>query len=147
MDTSDFDKAIQDKLQQKIGLHHREMEKAKLAIWSQVDNNLHKERPTPWYWLVAAAVLLFIGFSTVLYRIQGVHQQELSSFKIELAEMQLRYQLQSQNVANRDQQVISLEGQLAQMEVQLAAIPVQQPPSNTERIIYQTDTIYLTEVQ
>ena len=101
----------------------------------------------PWYWLVAAAIILLIGFSTLLYRVQEVHQQELSSFKTELAQIREQYKLQSQTVTNRDQQAISLEDQLAQMEVQLAVIPVQQPTAFRERIIYQTDTVYLTEVQ
>lgn len=147
MEPSDFDKAIQDKLQQKSGLHQNEMAEAKLALWSQVDANLHAGRPTPWYWLVAAAIILLIGFSSVLYRIQEVHRQELDSFRAELAQMRQRYQFQSQTVANRDQQVISLEDELAQMEQQLAALPVQQPIPAIELIIYQTDTVYLTEIR
>ncbi|MEQ9297794.1 MAG: hypothetical protein RIF33_04480 [Cyclobacteriaceae bacterium] len=146
MEPSDFDKAIQDKLQQKPDLHRQEMERAKLGIWSQVDHNL-QERRTPWWLLVAAALLLLIGFSYVLIHFQERHQQELISLKNQLDQVQKQYEQQTLALTEKNEDVLTLEGRLSQMDVQLTAQRVEEPQQVVERVVHQTDTVYVTEVQ
>ncbi len=147
MEPSDFDKAVRDKLSQKPDLHRQEIANAKLAVWSQVDHNLYRSNRTPWYLMVAAALILLIGFSFLFVQYQQRHQQELTSLKVELSEMQQRYESQSVALSQRDQQLSRLEGQLSQKEVQLVAFREQQPLEVRERIVHRIDTVYVTEVQ
>lgn len=80
MEPSDFDKAIRNKLSQQPDLHRQEIANAKLAVWSQVDRNLYRSNRTPWYLMVAAALILLIGFSVLFVQYLQRYEQELTAF-------------------------------------------------------------------
>ncbi len=147
MEPSDFDKAVRDKLSQKPDLHRQEIANAKLAVWSQVDHNLYRSNRTPWYLMVAAALILLIGFSVLFVQYQQRYEQELTSLRSELNKVQQQYESQSITLSQRDQQLSRLEGQLSQKEVQLVAFREHQPQKVRERIVHRTDTVYMTEVK
>ncbi len=147
MEPSDFDKSIRDKLSQQPDLHRQEIANAKLAVWSQVDHNLYRSNRTLWYLMVAAALILLIGFSVLFVQYQQRYEQELTSLRSELNKVQQQNESQSTTLSQRDQQLSRLEGQLSQKEVQLVAFREHQPQKVRERIVHRTDTVYMTEVQ
>ncbi|MEQ8713137.1 MAG: hypothetical protein RIC80_08965 [Cyclobacteriaceae bacterium] len=147
MEPSDFDKAIRNKLSQQPDLHRQEIANAKLAVWSQVDRNLYRSNRTPWYLMVAAALILLIGFSVLFVQYLQRYEQELTSLRSELNKVQQQNESQSATLSQRDQQLSRLEGQLSQKEVQLVAFREQQPQEVRERIVHRVDTVYVTEVQ
>lgn len=147
MERSDFDNAIREKLQQKAGIHQIEMERTKLGIWSQIDHNLQLHQRKPWWLLAAATILLLIGLSYVLFHFQRQHQQELSSLKNQLDQVQNQYKQQTLAMKYKNEHVLTLEDQLSQMDVQLTALRIEEPQKVIERVLYRTDTVYMTKVQ
>ncbi len=147
MEPIEIDKIIREKLLESNELHQHEMDSAKPFVWSAVQNQVRRKKPLTWVHLAAAAVLLMISFSFVLYNVQKGHKNELNLLSDKIDQLQINYSSQGELLLRKDIQVNTLSDELKNVELQLADLQQQKPLSPKETIVYRRDTVYLKQVE
>ena len=149
MEPSDFDNLIRQKMQEPTDLHQEEMEKAKPFVWYAVQDRVNQKPMLRWYHLAAAVVLLFAGFSWIVFYLQKGHEQEIANLSSEMQQLKTVYANQSSQSQLKDNQVQLLECELEEVSQQLAQLENQTVAQSTfkSQIIYQTDTVFVKQVE
>ena len=147
MEPIDIDNLIKNKLLETNERHQHEMELAKPFIWSAVQNKIGKKSSLTWYHLAAAVVILMISFSFVLYSVQKGHTNEMELLSDKIDQLQRDYSSQATMIQTKDSQVATLGSELRNVELKLADLQLQKPLSQKEVFVYQTDTVYLKQVE
>lgn len=143
MEPSEFDQIVRSKLQEENSLHHREIEASKPFVWAAIQSN--KTAVLPWYYLVAAALLFFLCSSFLFFNLQQQHQSEMESLaaKVEL----LKNRTDGvEIVAHKNQQLDLLCAEVEALEHSLARAKPN-PPVISNQVVYQTDTVFITQTE
>lgn len=147
MEPSDFDKILREKLHENPDLHTQEMDAAKPFIWSAVYDEIGRKKTLTWYHLAAAVILLLLTFSVVIYNLQNSHQQELADLSSKMDQLEKNYVSQVELIQSKDIQLSSMKNELENVNKRFANLDLQKPLPQKERIIYQTDTVYVKQVE
>ncbi len=150
MEPSDFDKLIKDKLEQDSDLHQKNIEAAKPFVWTAVQTNLkHKKYLIPWHYAAAAAVL-FVVFSSLLFLKTNRHyENELNLLSLQILEMKQQNK-PSDLIAFKNKQLDLLSKDVERLETSLTlktnsqstATPIEKIIIQ-KQIVYQVDTVFL----
>jgi len=147
MEPSEMDNIIKSKLQEAHNVHQAEMESAKPFVWSAVQKNLGKRRTLNWYPLAAAILLLLISFTFIFNNVQKNHESEMVLLSNKIDQLQENYQSQLELSITKDKEVESLASELKNVKLQLSDWKQENPVSQKTNIVYQTDTVYLKQVE
>lgn len=151
METSEFDKIIQEKLSKKNSVHRSEMERAKPKVWAAVSTN--KRNKATWIpWMAAAAILLCVLLLPAYYyrNLEKTYSSNLEQLKIEINHkiIQQKNQVSAIELNEKIQLCSEIDllknelNTLKKNQITRATIPTIQTKVINE-IVYLRDTIYL----
>jgi len=147
METCEFDKIIKKKILESNELHEHDIASAKPFIWSAIQNRVKGKRLLKWHHLAAAILLLVIGFSFILHRVQKGHQYEIELLSNKIDQLQKNYLSQVDLLQSKDTEIESLGNQVNITDLQLTNLQQQNPLPQKESIIYRTDTVFLKQIE
>ncbi|NJN25694.1 MAG: hypothetical protein HC819_06905 [Cyclobacteriaceae bacterium] len=148
MKPNNIDKLIREKLESVHDVHAREIEAAKPFVWSSVQSKMHRHPTLPWFHLVAAVVLLLIGFSFTMIHIQKQHRNEMQQLTNALDKMEQEHVDQREAISRKENQIKTLSWELQVMESKLVdqkLTPTHEKGQPMPQIIYRTDTIFIRQ--
>lgn len=142
MEPSEFDDLIKNKLAGENPLHTNEIEHSRAFVWSSIQQNLKAKKSWNWKPLMAAAVFAFLIFSTIIFynKLENQNNEAIQLSK-QMERLNKQYSQQSNLIIEKNQKISALQNQLNGIETKLKQLNNQ--PVITPKIVYQTDTVFL----
>lgn len=147
METFDFDKVIKSKMQEDNDLHKEEIQATRPLVWAKIQNQQKPVKEIQWYHLAAAVALILIGSGWFYQQSQKSHRTAIDLLSNKVNDMESKFSVQENVIKSKTYLIDSLQRELAQIESQLANIQQisKMPPEQV--IVYQTDTVYLKQIE
>lgn len=147
MEPSDFDKLIREKVLEEGNIHSVESKEAKPIIWKEVQE-LHKKRGyISWYHLAASILLLVVGFSIILFKVQKHYINENEALYEKIEQMENDFSERVSLINNKDKQIQMLSSGIDDLEKRIIGISELKNIKTEPRIIYQRDTVFQKTIE
>ena len=148
MEPYDFDKLIRDRVLDEGNLHSREASNARQGIWMDIQDRV-KKNPAfiSWYHLAASILLLIVGFSIILFKVQNHYKSENETLLVKIEKLEKNFTEGASLLDTKDQQIKMLTSNMSNLENTLAELSDQQNDVPVTKVIYKTDTVFLKTVE
>lgn len=142
MEPSEFDDLIKNKLAGENPLHTNEIEHSRAFVWSSIQQNLKAEKSWNWKPFMAAAVFAFLILSTVIfhYKLENQNNEAIQLSK-QMLRLNKQFGIQTTLLVEKNQKINRLQNELNGIKAELKQLNNQ--PVLTPKIVYQTDTVFL----
>ncbi len=147
MEPKEFDRLIKSRIQQPSDVYQKEMEAAKPFVWSAVQGNLRNTGQVRHWQLAAAAAVLLILFSLILYTSKQEHQKELDLVYGKMDQLQQHFNTQTNLLQTREMQLDSVASQLNQVALHLEQLTQRPIASSTTSPILKVDTVFIRQIE
>ena len=148
MESSEFDKTIQQKLNGNNSLHQKSILDSKANIWANVQpKSTTKTVIFPWYYSAVAALLLLFGCSILFYKMNQNYRNDLHVLSAQIHQLNNRpNQVEILEVKNKelDQLCAELE---KKAQVTKNTIPKASEIIIQRQIVHRIDTVFLKQTE
>jgi hypothetical protein len=147
MEPFDFDKLIREKVSEEGNIHSVESREAKPVIWKEIQDKQKKGGYVSWYHLAASILLLIVGFSIILFKVQRHYIDENEALYKKIEQLENDFSERVSLINNKDEQIQELTSGIDDLEKKIKGLSKQQIVKSEPRIIYVKDTVYQRTIE